>query len=95
MSEWQTWRARIAHFRLATKLNKEDGEVQVNALIYAMVQEADHIFKSFSFDATKDDDQDDYDYVLVRSDSHLEPKRKVMHERVRFGQQFQNSGEGG
>lgn len=33
---WPEWRERFGRFRLATKLHKEDGEVQVSSVIYAM-----------------------------------------------------------
>ena len=31
-NEWPEWRDRFSRYRLATKLNKDDGEVQVSAL---------------------------------------------------------------
>ena len=34
---------------MASKLNKDDPEVQISALIYAMGKEAEHIFKSLQF----------------------------------------------
>ena len=44
------WKERFARFRIATKLNKDDGEVQVASLVYAMGRQAENIFKSFTFD---------------------------------------------
>lgn len=40
------WKQRFQRFRSATKLDKEDGEVQVSSLTYAMGNKAEHIFKS-------------------------------------------------
>jgi hypothetical protein len=47
---WPDWKERFLRFRLATKLSKEAGDVQVSSLIYAMGREADKIFSTFSFD---------------------------------------------
>ena len=35
-AEWSAWRSRFGHFRLASKLSKEEQEVQVSALLYCM-----------------------------------------------------------
>ena len=49
-AKWPEWKERFARFRIATKLHKDDGEVQVASLIYAMGRQAENIFKSFTFD---------------------------------------------
>ena len=63
---WPEWHDRFSRYRLATKLNKDDGEVQVSALIYAMRNEAEHIYKSMTFatSGTNPEDANDYDTVL-------------------------------
>ena len=61
-TEWPEWKRRFERYRIATKLDKDDGVVQVNALVYAMGPEADHIFSTFDF--TDEADQDDYKKVL-------------------------------
>src|SRR4029434_10669960 len=50
----------------ATKLTKESGEVQVSSLIYAMVHEAENIFKSFNFADGADEKK--FDVVLKKYD---------------------------
>lgn len=50
-AEWLTWRQRFSRFRVASKLDKETGEVQVNLLLYAMGREAEPIYSSFVFPA--------------------------------------------
>ena len=50
-AEWPVWRQRFSRFRVASKLNKETGEVQVNSLLYSMGMDADHIYGSFVFPA--------------------------------------------
>ena len=56
-------------YRIATKMNKDDSEVQVAALIYTMVCEAESIFKLCTFD--DDAQKKDYDTVLDKFDSHF------------------------
>lgn len=67
LGKWQSlihrdWKQRFQCFRVATKLNKENGEVQVSSLIHAMGPEAENIFKAFTF--TEDADQKKFDVVL-------------------------------
>ena len=97
-TEWPAWRERFSRFRLATKLNKEDGIVQVSALIYAMGPEAEYVFTSFVFAPRLDDDHpaesnENYDTVLRKFNEHFVPKRNVIHERGRFTAKVQDSGE--
>ena len=58
-SEWPEWKNWFARFRLASKLNKEENQVQISSLIYAMGQMAEKIFSSLTFDSP--DDKDKYD----------------------------------
>lgn len=90
-SGWPEWKERFSRYRLATKMNKDDGEVQVSALIYTMGREAEKIFKSFTFE--NDDDKKDYDKVLEKFDTHFIPKTNIIHERAKFHQRKQNNGE--
>ena len=61
-AEWPEWRQRFERYRIATKLNKDNGAVQVSCLIYAMGSEAENVFKSFVFAA--DNEKEDYDIVM-------------------------------
>ena len=90
-AEWPDWKERFSRFRMATKLSKDEGEVQISALIYAMGREAEHIFKSFVFD--NEDDKKDYEIVLEKYDEYFVPKRNIIHERAKFHQRSQKSGE--
>ncbi|KAK0146533.1 hypothetical protein N1851_014140 [Merluccius polli] len=90
-SDWQTWRQRFARYRSATKLDKEDGAVQVSTLIYAMGMEAENVFKSFAFVGAEDNDK--YDDVLAKFDNYFVPKKNTIHERACFYQRVQQPGE--
>lgn len=48
-TEWVDWKQCFRCFCVATKLDKEDDEVQVSSLIYAMGPEAENIVKAFTF----------------------------------------------
>ena len=88
--KWPEWKQRFERYRIATKLNKEDNEIQISTLIYSMGAEAEHIFRSFAF---KDETKEDYNSVIARFDAHFVPKRNIIHERARFYQRRQHVGE--
>ena len=53
-NKWEDWRDRFLRYRLATKLNKESGEIQVSSVIYSMGIDAENIMRSFGLeDAAK------------------------------------------
>ncbi len=90
-SSWLAWRQRFARFRIATKLDKEDGDVQVNSLLYAMGKQAEPIFGTFTFSAEEENDY--YNAVVKRFDEHFVPKRNLIHDRACFHKRSQRSGE--
>lgn len=90
-AEWPEWKQRFSHFRLATKLNKDDGEIQVSSLIYAMGGEAEKIFNSFEF--ATEDEKKDYEAVMKKFNDYFVPHRNVIHERACFYQRSQQPGE--
>ena len=75
--DWPDWKQNFLRFRLATKLHKEEGAVQVSALIYTMGREAEHVYKSFTLAAEGDDAK--FDVILAKFDEHLVPKRNIIH----------------
>ena len=89
--EWPSWRQRFTRFRSASKLSLEDADVQVSTLIYAMGNEAENIFKTFTF--TEEEDENDYETVLEKFDEYFIPKRNTIHERACFYQRQQKPGE--
>lgn len=89
-SEWPDWRQRFTRYRIATKLHKDDDDIQVNSLIYAICKEAEHIFKSLAFAEAEDEEK--YDKVVEKMDKYFVPKRNIIHERTRIKErkQFQS-----
>lgn len=90
-ASWPAWRQRFARFRIATKLDKEDGDVQVNSLLYAMGKQAEPIFSTFTFSA--EDENQYYNAVVKKFDEHFVPKRNLIHDRTCFHKRNQRSGE--
>lgn len=90
-TEWPDWKQRFERYRLATKLNKDDGEVQVSCLIYAMGNEAENIYKSFTF--TDDGHRNDFAVVVGKFDEYFFPRRNIIHERACFHLRVQRPGE--
>ena len=41
--DWPDWKQNFLRFRLATKFHKEEGVMQVSALIYTMGRKAKHV----------------------------------------------------
>lgn len=101
-SKWPEWRERFERYRIAAKLHRDDGEVQVSTLIYVMGRQAEGIYKSFTFDpqpaATADNPnpvnpKNDYATVIEKFEAYFVPKRNTVHERTKFYQRVQQPGE--
>ena len=100
-SRWPEWRERFCRYRIATRLHKDDGDIQVSSLIYAMGRQAENIFKSFRFESPEPSDidpvavepKDNFDIVLEKFDQYFVPKRNTIPERTLFYQRSQQPGE--
>lgn len=88
---WPEWRQRFQRYRTATKLNLEDGDVQVCTLLYSLGKEAEQVYKTFTFEEREE--EDDYEIVLEKLDNYFVPKVNTIHERARFHQRIQRTGE--
>ncbi|KAK3725621.1 hypothetical protein RRG08_043038 [Elysia crispata] len=79
---WPEWRERFDRYRKASKLHKEDEDVQVSTLIYALGKEADKIFKTFTFTNAADANKDVP--LLQKFNDHFVPRTNTLHERAKF-----------
>ena len=70
-----------------TKLVREPGEVQVSTLVYAMGRDVESVYDSFRFE--KDEDEDALETVMSKFDSHIVPKRNLVHQRAVFSKRSQ------
>lgn len=73
--EWPRWIRCFERFRIASGLAQKEGDVQVNALIYAMGDQADDILRSF---ALSEEDRKNYETVKAKFDSHFVQRRNVI-----------------
>jgi hypothetical protein len=89
-TEWTAWRRRFERYADITKLDKEEGKIQVSTLLYTMGHQAEHIFTSFGLSA---EDATKLPTVLDKFDSHFQPKTNLIHERALFYSRNQSEGE--
>ena len=88
---WPEWKARFERYRIATKLQNKEGDVQVSTLIYSMGIGAENIFKSFHFEG--EERKDDFNTVLQKYEDCFIPKRNIIFERSVFHQRKQHDNE--
>ena len=88
--EWIRWLRRFERFRQASDLDKKSEEKQVNALVYAMGDEADDILRSFHLSEA---DAKKYKTVKEKFDEYFISRRNVIYERAKFNQRKQEPQE--
>ena len=88
--EWTKCIRRFERFRQASGLNSKSEESQVNALIYAMGEEADDIFYSFHL---SEEDSKKYGTVKTNFERYFIKKRNVIYERSMFNRRVQKPDE--
>ena len=88
--EWPKWIRRFERFRLASGLDEKEKVTQVNALIYAMGDEADNIIAGFRL---IDEEKRDYDVVKTKFDGHFVVCRNAIFELAKFSRRSQEEGE--
>ena len=87
---WPEWRERFLRFRVASKLNKEDGEIRVSSLIYSIGYDAERVFSQFNL---SEEESENSDTVLEKFNTHFVPQVNVIHERATFHKRSQREGE--
>lgn len=91
---WATWRQHFMRYRTASKLLKEDFEVQVSSLIYSMGADAEKDCNTFTIHTGEHDVADTtFDDAIAMFDTHFNPKVNIIHERAVFHQRNQLPGE--
>lgn len=61
----------MERYGIATKLHKDEGQVQVSCLIYAMGNETENVYKSLTF--TAGESHDDFAVVMRKLDEYFFP----------------------
>ena len=88
--KWEDWIKRFERFRIGSKLDKEDGSVQVNCLIYTMGEQAEGIFSTMTL---SEEDSTKYQPVVEAYKKHFTPKANPVHWRSILRRRFQGENE--
>ena len=80
---WPEWKKRFKRYRIASKLFKEAGDIQVNTLLYTLGPEREHIFSQLGL---TEEEEKDYELAINKLEAHFTLKRNVIHERAMFHQ---------
>ena len=88
--DWNRWSKRFEQFRMASGLDKDPEEKQVNTLLYCMGEEAEAILDSTKITA---DEKKDYNTVVEKFNDFFKVRRNVIFERARFNRRNQQDGE--
>ena len=88
--KWAEWKEMREHYSIASQVNKEEGDVQVAALLTAIGMEGTKVFKTWHLTATQ---KKDIKGVLERFDNYCNPRKNIPFERYRFNSHQQKSGE--
>ena len=104
--DWKDWLAEFDRFRICSKLYKDPGEEQRDALLYCMgVKEATKIFNTFTFEgkytvrgrdgstAERDESETDYCCLTQKFTSYFIPTVVKRYERARFMERKQGENE--
>jgi hypothetical protein len=89
-NKWNNWKQRFSFYRTASKLHKEDEDIQVATLVYTFGKEDDNLLKSFELSESH---AKKYGNVLTKFDEHFNPKKNIIHERAKFHKRSQMPGE--
>ena len=88
--KWSEWKEIWEHYSVASKVNKEEGDVQVAALLTAIGPEARKVFKTWNLSATE---RKDIKGVIERFDNYCNPRKNIPFERYLFNSRQQEPGE--
>ena len=89
-NEWPKWIRRFERYRLASGLDGKPDAMQVNALVYAMGDEADDIMAGFGL---TEEEREVYQTVKTKFDEHFVVRRNTIFERAKFNRRCQEEGE--
>ncbi len=88
--DWQKSLKRFERFRIASGLETQAEENQVNALIYTMGEEAEDTLTLLHLSAHE---ASDYETVKNLLNDHFVAHRNVIFERAKFNQRQQHVGD--
>ena len=89
-NEWPKCIRRFERYRLASGRDSKPDAMQVNALVYAMGDEADDIMAGFGL---TEEEREVYPTVKTKFDEHFVVRRNTIFERAKFNRRSQEEGE--
>ncbi|KAK0131434.1 hypothetical protein N1851_033836 [Merluccius polli] len=89
-NDWPRWMKRFERYRIASGLDKQSEEFQVNAFMYAAGDDAEDILSVLPL---SDTDKKSCESVIDAFEKHCVSKRNVIYERACFNRQSQQPGE--
>ncbi len=89
-NEWPKWIRRLERFQLASGLDNKPDAMQVNALVYAMGDEADDIMAGFGL---TEEERYVYQSVKNKFDEQFVIRKNTIFERAKFNRRCQEEGE--
>ena len=89
-NEWPKWIRRFERYLLASGLDGKPDAMQVNALVYAIADEADDIMAGFGL---TEEEREVYQTVKTKFDEHFVVRRSTLFERAKFNRRCQEEGE--
>ena len=90
VNEWPRWMKRFERYRIASGLDKQSEEFQVNAFMYAAGNDAEDILNVLPL---TEDQKKSYRSVTDAFNAHCISKRNVIFERACFNRRIQEPGE--
>ena len=88
--KWSEWKEMWEHYSVASKVNKEEGDVQVAVLLTTIGPEARKVFKTWNLSATE---RKDIKGVIEHFDNYSNPRKNIPFERYLFNSPQQEPGE--
>ncbi len=89
-TEWPRWMKRVERYRIASGLDKQSQEYQVNTFMYAAGEDAEEILYVLSL---TEEEKRSYAAVTEAFNKHCVSKRNIIFERARFNKRNQEPGE--
>ncbi|KAJ8356744.1 hypothetical protein SKAU_G00195380 [Synaphobranchus kaupii] len=91
VNEWPRWMKRFEHYRIASGLDKQSEEFQVNAFMYAAGDDAEDILNVLPLTEAQ---KKSYKSVTDAFNAHCISKRNIIFERARFNRRNQEPDTG-
>ena len=88
--KWSEWKEMWEHYSVTSKVNKEEGDIQVAAFLTAIGPEARKVFKTWNLSATE---RKDIKGVIECFDNYCNPRKNIPFERYLFNSRQQEPGE--